>query len=854
MGPPGRIFWKKAKYYVVDADVGDHPGNRFPLEYAGYFKSSGLLVLTIPDATRAGLGRASRVRVFRGDNTDLELKQALHAALTASTRGDVIAEVWDPNEPAQELEPKPAPHLPADRALNPGQEMALAAMTTPGGYLVWGPPGTGKTTVITSAVVDAFKHGRSVLITSHTNVAVDNVLESLVKDDATYGLGLLTPGRVVRHSSEDKVLPSIREHDFLLADKAAALLVNLDKRRQELQMSLDANRADAYRAEERRVRGELDGARVDIDAIIRATDLEAEIHAYAAHMERVHEVSDELAAVKTSVAETRDAHAAVEGATVKLAEHDRREAQTTAELEAATQSTTLRDREIENARLTIQLAESQIRSAEARLEPGWLRIASGARKRREEDLQAALTRRITASDNLDQLTRERATHQATAAQLTGQLAELQLERAALRAAAEKESALAAAAASTQAHQDAIQEKLDRLNAKARLLRSRLGNIEEHERVLKQSAADGSADMVAGYRIILAHVAVLDDERTALEAARDLLEEEYRKTKTELLTSAPLIACTLSALTANPSLLTRRFDVVIVDEAASAPASAVVYAGSRADRTVAIVGDFLQNAPINEVEDATDDIERARLEWRTSDIFALAGVTDRTTAELNPRCVALAKQYRYPPIIAEVVNSFCYDGLLESHQPETDQTVITFIDTSKLAHLTFVKDRGSWACQETAEIALDLAEQYPTKRGFVTPYTAQERLVTRLAGSKNLDLEAGTAHRFQGREYPTVIFDLMIDDKPRWVSAANLHGTRRGVSAAKLLNVSLTRAKERIFLIGNWEHIRRSDTPGMKALAALEGRPGFHLEPARVGQTKLLSAHVREDVTQKRAPL
>ncbi len=45
--------------------------------------------------------------------------------------------------------------------------------------LIHGPPGTGKTYVISEAVVQLLKRGRSILITSHTNVAVDNALEKI---------------------------------------------------------------------------------------------------------------------------------------------------------------------------------------------------------------------------------------------------------------------------------------------------------------------------------------------------------------------------------------------------------------------------------------------------------------------------------------------------------------------------------------------------------------------------------------------------------------------------------------------------------------------------------------------------
>lgn len=49
-----------------------------------------------------------------------------------------------------------------------------------GFFLIHGPPGTGKTTVITEIVRHLVSNRKKVLITSHTNVAVDNVLEKLL--------------------------------------------------------------------------------------------------------------------------------------------------------------------------------------------------------------------------------------------------------------------------------------------------------------------------------------------------------------------------------------------------------------------------------------------------------------------------------------------------------------------------------------------------------------------------------------------------------------------------------------------------------------------------------------------------
>lgn len=58
---------------------------------------------------------------------------------------------------------------------------ALTAVEQDSFFLIHGPPGTGKTTVITEISRQLLDMNRKVLITSHANVAVDNVLENLLE-------------------------------------------------------------------------------------------------------------------------------------------------------------------------------------------------------------------------------------------------------------------------------------------------------------------------------------------------------------------------------------------------------------------------------------------------------------------------------------------------------------------------------------------------------------------------------------------------------------------------------------------------------------------------------------------------
>jgi superfamily I DNA and/or RNA helicase len=85
-------------------------------------------------------------------------------------------------------------------------------------FLIHGPPGTGKTTVITEILKHLADTGRKVLITSHTNVAVNNVMENLAlsEDYSSY-----LKSKMVRLGPKAKVSKILKDlvpttHDELI--------------------------------------------------------------------------------------------------------------------------------------------------------------------------------------------------------------------------------------------------------------------------------------------------------------------------------------------------------------------------------------------------------------------------------------------------------------------------------------------------------------------------------------------------------------------------------------------------------------------------------------------------------------
>ncbi len=99
--------------------------------------------------------------------------------------------------------------IPIDQELrqNPRQQEALNWMMSDAPLvLIKGPPGTGKTTVITEAVLQSIKRGQKVLICSETHQAVANVLERLQRDGSI---------RMVRHARADNPRLTEMEKDYL---------------------------------------------------------------------------------------------------------------------------------------------------------------------------------------------------------------------------------------------------------------------------------------------------------------------------------------------------------------------------------------------------------------------------------------------------------------------------------------------------------------------------------------------------------------------------------------------------------------------------------------------------------------
>jgi len=313
-----------------------------------------------------------------------------------------------------------------------------------------------------------------------------------------------------------------------------------------------------------------------------------------------------------------------------------------------------------------------------------------------------------------------------------------------------------------------------------------------------------------------------------------IERQLAEVERNLVAEAQIIAITLTSAYLRDTIQERTFDTVLLDEASMAPIPALWAAATRAKRNLVIVGDPKQLAPIRQ---STHELAE---KWLGRDIFAASGM-DKPHQDPSAPIVQLTTQYRMHPEICALANELVYGSALINgpgvdvdrelksfyQQVEPNDGAVTLIDTGPLDAWVTTVQRGRSTSRLnflSAVCSTALAEQL-LSRGreepqpgekqrvlIVTPYRPQADLIRILIHEQGLydDVAVGTAHSFQGNEGSIVILDLVVDE-PHW--RVGLFTPAYDEGSGRLLNVAITRARRRLFVIGDFQYIA---TKGKKA--------------------------------------
>jgi hypothetical protein len=291
----------------------------------------------------------------------------------------------------------------------------------------------------------------------------------------------------------------------------------------------------------------------------------------------------------------------------------------------------------------------------------------------------------------------------------------------------------------------------------------------------------------------------------------------------------LVATTLARVCTSDMFYDMEFDAVVVDESSMAALPYLAVMASRCKGNMVLAGDPMQLPPI-----AVSQQARAR-EVLEQDIFAFAsGATQVselfTWHDYNPLQTCFFDiQYRLNEDLAEIISDVFYEGRLKTGKvadkgPARGGRSYEVIDTAffEPVLVSGKSDYGFNPKNEMHQAVLgDLVQQLVVRDlipmsqiGVIVPFRSAVWDLKLTLRKKGLtDVEVGTIHTFQGREKRIIVFDTVMSGamdrgRKRHFSVRPFDETKNGLSVPRLLNVAFSRAKEKLYILADMDHIGR----------------------------------------------
>lgn len=338
--------------------------------------------------------------------------------------------------------------------------------------------------------------------------------------------------------------------------------------------------------------------------------------------------------------------------------------------------------------------------------------------------------------------------------------------------------------------------------------------------------------------VKAYLPLEDCEKQILNGEADLkvandkivaLDTEIQELREKVIANARMVATTVYR-TYIKGQLKRTFDVAIIDEASMIPLPMCFYASGLAAKKVVIGGDFRQLSPIV----MSDDLLAEK--WLKTDVFHKAKIPKEIREGRRPDALSsLNKQYRMNKVLCSLINENFYpDNQLETcrltHQPDNGfpfgKTNLLYVNTASL-HPWAACKMGTYSRYNLLHAILvrnfvshlvkrgffDPSNDDNQKIGVISPYAAQANLLKHLLDEqfdKRGSRFTATVHSFQGNEKDVIVLELAdsIGVAPsKFVKAVSVEE-----DGARLMNVALSRARDHVILIANFDYLKEKLSP------------------------------------------
>lgn len=268
-----------------------------------------------------------------------------------------------------------------------------------------------------------------------------------------------------------------------------------------------------------------------------------------------------------------------------------------------------------------------------------------------------------------------------------------------------------------------------------------------------------------------------------------------------------------------------FDMVIIDEASQCDVASALPLIYRAKQLV-VIGDPLQLKHISSINADEELTIKEHLNFAENPLVKYADYSlwdyckDLiTTSYANNHPIILDCHYRCHPQIIGYSNRMFYERRLGTtlsvktieRNPMLRQKGIIWEDVrgEQKSNLLNINEAE---VNRSLSIATQLANQYPEiSIGIISPFKHQaQEINAHIPSSLRSRIVADTVHKFQGDERDVIIYTLVVTDnspetKIRWIDR----------SVPNLVNVAVTRARTTLYIVGNKSYIKshsRLDLP------------------------------------------
>lgn len=247
-----------------------------------------------------------------------------------------------------------------------------------------------------------------------------------------------------------------------------------------------------------------------------------------------------------------------------------------------------------------------------------------------------------------------------------------------------------------------------------------------------------------------------------------------------------------------------FDYVIMDEASQVPVYLALIPLMKTTKFI-LIGDNKQLQPIrnnNSSYQLNKSIFNLLIE-KYPENYTFLNIQYRMNQEISD--IASKLYYNGKLLTGEMVKNQ-HIKLKCSNYFLLDEDAITVIDTS---NVNFNETNVSGGCcnRYEADIILNLVDQLmfndisSDEIGIITPYKKQKLFIKKSLEKNRLNVECDTIYRFQGREKDVIIVSFCKSSKKSLTKFQ-----KNFIADENQLNVSITRARKKLILIGDFDTI------------------------------------------------